>query len=219
MSKKKTTLSPKTKRAKSNPIHPSSSYSPPPILTKRRSHTRPPRKATTTHLWTSLPSTPPPAAAFTLSLGTIPTSPWNFPINQTTSGQFPPHRAARLSSTARLPPTPRSEPRRPPDSRVPCATYLRRRPPRLPRLVGGCSGWVVAQGEEGRGGIGEWGENDGRAACDAPAVWASDGDARGVGAWTPPSSAHGAPCATNPTKPVTSHAAVYFSRESIFLRD
>lgn len=63
------------------------------------------------------------------------------------------------------------------------------------------------------------GENDGRAACDAPAVWASDGDARGVGAWTPPSSAHGAPCATNPTKPVTSHAAVYFSRESISLRD
>lgn len=45
------------------------------------------------------------------------------------------------------------------------------------------------------------GENDGRAACDAPAVWASDGDARGVGAWTPPSSAHGAPCATNPTQP------------------
>lgn len=162
MSKKKTTLSPKTKRAKSNPIHPSSSYSPPPpILTKRRSHTRPPRKATTTHLWTSLPSTPPPAAAFTLSLGTIPTSPWNFPINQTTSGQFPPHRAARLSSTARLPPTPRSEPRRPPDSRVPCATYLRRRPPRLPRLVGGCSGWVVARGEEGRGELGNGGKTMG----------------------------------------------------------
>lgn len=53
------------------------------------------------------------------------------------------------------------------------------------------------------------GENDGRAACDAPAVWASDGDARGRVDAT----------LLHQPKPVTSHAAVYFSRESIFLRD
>lgn len=42
------------------------------------------------------------------------------------------------------------------------------------------------------------GENDGRAACDAPAVWASDGDARGVGAWTPPSSTNPNPSPLTP---------------------
>jgi hypothetical protein len=56
------------------------------------------------------------------------------------------------------PPPPRSEPRRPPGSRVPCATCLRRLPPRprLPRLVAGCSGWVVARGGGGKNGRKRW---------------------------------------------------------------
>lgn len=160
MSKKNTTkfpLRPKTKRAKSNPTQsiqfilfpPSSSQSDEaihaPLGRQQRLTSGPasPRRRHQRQRHSPCPWAPsrPPLK--------LPNQSINQSNDQTTSGRFPPHRAARL-------PPPRSEPRRPPDSRVPCATYLRRPRPRLPRLVAGCSGWVVARGGGGKNGRKRW---------------------------------------------------------------
>lgn len=159
MSKKNTTkfpLRPKTKRAKSNPTQsiqfilfpPSSSQSDEAIhapLGKQQRLTSGPASPRRRHQrqrhspcpWA--PSRPPPETSQSIDQS-----------NKLWS--ISPHRAVQL----RLPP--RSEPRRPPGSRVPCATCLRRLPPRprLPRLVAGCSGWVVARGGGGKNGRKRW---------------------------------------------------------------